>query len=404
MFRGRVDVGRTLRLFIAAVAFFYILTSDARSQSSKWFLCLNSPELVHFYHETNPANCRRVIGVTANAYIVGGVNFALRAKISETGDVVRDGSHSVYVPRGTTVLVLDWALDGKVLVYIWNAHVFVFMNSFIEQPGRKKSFAWHVFDERFDKGQLAITRRKTKFFYPSLVDTETPIGPTQVMPAEVPSGRVVEAHETAQFENIDIDMRKIGYGKFLKFLGYIDDHDVKIISPPKLNTESKYYVGGRFLAYSVKPCWISRSISSLTETSTELGINVGLSNKIAEIKGAYKQDGRSRETLEDKLPTNIEIGIANVVSYDEPTWGLSNLFNKELEAKKTYFTFTSILTCENKKMQIVIKKDNKEVIIDGPMVIRNEDDFQKYADQLVDGHFTPDEALFITAYLAFAKR
>lgn len=412
MFRGGPNVTKILRPLLAALALFCILTSDARTQSNKWYLCLAPPELVHFVHESKAPECEHPVAVIGHAFLVGGVNIGLRAKISDDGYVVQDGNHLVYLPRGMTVLVLAQSLAGRTLVYVWNTHVLVLMIPSIVQPdGKKPSYAWQQFDSRFDAQQFAITQKITNFYYasplPAVDGTEKPGNLDGPVPAQVPSGRLVEvrsANVTKIAGHEEIDVLQVQFGKFV---GYVDYNDLRLIVPAQLNSESKYFVGGKILGYVIKACGLGRSISNMTEKSSEVGISAGISTKLANAVANYKQTERSSETSKDELPATMEIAVAKLGWFNEPTFSFFTAVwsgGNGLVVNRTDFDFMSIASCDGTRMQTILSKGNRDVIIEGPMTIKSEDDFDKFHDPLVNGGFTEDEAFFVLTFFAAAKR
>jgi hypothetical protein len=399
----RFDVKKLSRLFAAVCGIFFVLNSESYSQSGKWVLCLNIPNLVHFFHDSQPSVCRNRIAVTTVAFLTGGVNFGLHATISDAGKIIEAGYRFVYLPRGTAVLVLDAMLDGRNLVYAWNTHTFLLVPSSFLPPDGKKTFSWQSFDERFENGQFAITLQKTAFVSPSLApgiaaDPSNPLAPP---PAEIASGRIVEVHEIVLFDNMD--MREIRHGKFI---GYVDARDLRTISRPYLDVNLRYYAGsGLVQTQVVKYCGVSESISSLKERSNESGLSASLTvEKIAELAAEHKQTSRSNETLKQEMPANVKLETFTVGVFVEPT-SFFRFFGNDNPGDRVDFNFTTISYCDSKKTQIVISQGNKQAIVpDGPIIIRNEDDFHQYRVYLINAGFTNDEAFFIIALTSSAKR
>jgi hypothetical protein len=398
----RVDAKKLLRLLPIACGIFFALSSESYSQSGKWFLCLSRPNLVHFFHDSQQSRCRNKIAVTAFALLTGGVNFGLHATISDAGAVA--GHHFAYLPRGTPVLVLDTMLDGRNLVYAWNAHVFLLVPPYFVAADGKKSFSWQSFDKRFDNGQFAITLQKTAFVKPSLApsipadpSTNQPTPP----PAEIASGRIVEVYQIV-FGNVD--MREIRHGKFV---GYVDARDLRPVIKPILDTRSKYYVGsGLVQTQVVKYCGVSESISNLRERFNEAGLSASLSvDKIAELAAEKKEKSRTNQALKQEISANVQLEASTVGIFVEPASFFRYFAGENPPGDRIDYNFTTISYCDSKKSQVVISQGNRQAVIsDGPFLIRNEEDFEHYRSFLLNAGFSNDEAFFVITITSFAKR
>ena len=397
MMKIRFDAKKHARLFSAVLCFFFAFNSVSYSQSGKWVLCLNPPERVHFFHDSQTSECRNRIAVTAIAYLIGGTNIGLRATISDDGKFIEAERRLVYLPRGTPVLVLDLTPNGRRLVYAWNTHTFLLMTPYVEPDGRK-SYSWQNFDDRFQSGQFAITLQKTQFFS---VTVDPTASSSTSLPAEVPSGRLVEAYEVAQVDGVE--RRGVRYGKFF---GYVDVQHLRAISQPNLNVGSKYYVGSRLVRTQVvKSCGVSESISDLRERTSASGLSGGITvEKIAELAAEYNQTSRSSQTLKQEIPANVRIEAFTMVTFVEPAYrGLFRGDNKP--GDRVEYNFTTVSSCDSKKVQVVISQGTRAAIaFDGPIIIRNEDDFDQYRADLIGKGFTNDEAFFIIALTSTVKR
>ncbi len=395
----RFNAKKLRRLAAAVCWIFFVLNSESHAQSGRWFLCLHPQDPVHFFHDSQSSGCRNRIAVTAFAVLIGGVTVGSHVPISAASNLSERGHRLIYLPRGTSVLVLDATVDGGKLVYVWNTHTFVSMPLYyLPHDGiGKKSYSWQAFEERYEKGQFAITLQKTAFKFPTLVP-ETPADPATSLlpshPAEIASGRIVEVHEIVSIGGKD--MREVRQGKSA---GYVAARDLRTVSWPALDIGLQYHVGsGLVQSHPLKHCNVSQSISSLKERIHASGLGgILTAEEIAELAAETGRTSRSNETRKTEIPANIKIDTFTLGADVGPTY----FFRRE----RTDYNFTTISNCDSKRTQVVISQGNRKVIVpDGPIIILNDDDFSQYRARLLKAGFSSDEAFFIIARTSITTR
>ncbi len=362
MVKSRLHSRKIPWLASAAFGISLLFASEAHSQGGKWFLCLDEPAQAHFFHDSQPSDCRTRIAVKATAYITGGVNFGTRATTSDAGKFA-DDSHDIYLPRGTSVLLLEDRLSGKRLAYAWNTAIFFSVAAY-SMSGSQRSYAWQIFDDDDADKRRGITLRKTTFenvMAAASSATTEPSSNALLSPQEIPSGRVVEMGEVGDIEGVE--KQEVDWGVFT---GHVNLQDVRPINRPKLDVKSKYYVGSQLVRSAViKAC------DTPAPTS------------------------RGRNTSGSEPTTNVKRKVYTYGIFAEPKSWQSQL---NLNGDRKDYDFVKTVYCDTKKVEVEISQGARHAVLsDGSGIVRNEEDFERNAGVLRKAGFTNDEVFFIIA-------
>jgi hypothetical protein len=257
------------------------------------------------------------------------------------------------------------------------------------QDGEPASYAWQAFDEKLVRGEFAITVRKTLFMAPS--------GST---PSDIPSGRTVEVHQYVEFP--DGERREILYQNVT---GYVDGQDLRLLHAPKMDPQKRYYSGSAITAQLIiKPCGVTETVSNLTRISREIGLDGGLSlEKIAELTAKYSQGTQTDDSRKQEISESVFIRTDILSVFDDGNpmselwqriWGMG-----PPEVATIRYTNTKISYCDGTRMQALITAGPKQLLLDGPVKIINERDYEKYRIQFSNAGFSDDETFLLLALL-----
>jgi len=362
------------RLLVAVVGILLLSCSCSFSQTGKWVLCLGDPSEAHFFHDSQASECHARIAVKAIAFLTGGVNFGTRVAVSDAGKLVEE-RRDIYLPRGISVLILDETLNGKRVAYAWGTYTFFSMPSYSITADSKKSYAWQNFDVAVG-GRHAITLQKTTIEKVRVAASMAGPGDQSssglLLPQEIPSGRIVELQDDVAL--IDgVEKQEVSWGQFA---GYVDPQALRGISYPNLNVKSKYYVGSQ-LAQSQ----IFRECGDPALTSPR------------------RYAGGSGPT------TNVSAKsyVYRIFELRRP-WPLS-VFGSNHKLFERDYSFEKMARCDAKETRIVVSEGSRTVSIsDGPALVRNEEDYEKFASVLRRANFSNDEVFFIIARTMSAKK
>jgi len=362
------------RLLVAVVGILLLSCSCSFSQAGKWVLCLGDPSEVHFFHDSQASECRAKIAVKAIAFLTGGVNFGTRVAVSDAGRFVEE-RRDIYLPRGISVLILDETLNGKRLAYAWGAHTFFSMPSYSTTADSKKSYAWQNF-EGAAGGRHAITLQKTAIEHvrvgPPMAGSGDQSSSGLLLPQEIPSGRIVELQDDVAL--IDgVEKQEVSWGLFT---GYVDPQALRGISYPSLDVKSKYYVGSQLAQSQIFRECGDQALTSPRRYARGSGLTTNVSSK----SFVYRIFELRR------------------------VWALSMFGGSEKLFERDY-RFEKISRCDGKEARIEVSEGSRTVnILDGPAIVRNEEDYEKFASFLRRADFSNDEVFFIIARTMTAKR
>jgi hypothetical protein len=388
--RDRISVLNWLRYVAAVCAFVFLTVTRAYSGDMSWALCIQNPSTVYFFvprEDTYP--CPQQIAVVESAFLIGGVNKGLRARILPNGSFSEDGRRVVYLPRGTSVLVLKSEINGRKLVYIWDSHTFILMDKVSSQDGEPASYAWRLFDQQLEQGEFGITVRKTSFMVPSRPSS-----------TDIPSGRIVEVHQYFQFP--DGEKREVLYQNVI---GYVDGDDLRLLHPPKMDPHKRYYAGSALTAQLIiKPCRVTETVSNLTRISRDIGLDGGLSlEKFAELTAKNRRETQTDDSRKQEISENVLIrtDILIIFADGNPASGFWQLIvgRPDPQVEELRYTITKISYCDGTQMQILITAGAKQLLLDGPVKIINEQDYEKYRIQFSNADFSDDNAFSLLAVL-----